>query len=63
MKQIHTDAAADGNASPASNDSMQVGADKVRRRLSSIFQRPIAGTPAPRLSSHGSNCQSPRAQR
>ena len=42
---IHIDAAAKGNASPASNASMQVGADSVRRRLSSIFQRPIAGTP------------------
>ena len=33
-----------GSANPASSDSMQAGADNVRRRLSSIFQRPIAGT-------------------
>ena len=72
MKPIHTDAAAGGKAKPASNESMRAGADTVRRRLSRIFQRPIAGTTprvrsvpvfGPRPDSHGSNCQSPRAQR
>ena len=71
-KPVHTDAAANGNAHPASKASTQAGADSVRRRLSSIFQRPIAGmalrvrsVPAtgPRPNIHGSNCQSPRAQR
>ena len=69
---IHTDAAANGNAKPANKASMPAGADSVRRRLSSIFQRPIAGMPwrvrsapavGPRPNIHGSNCQSPRAQR
>ena len=69
---VHTDAAANGNTNPASKANMQAGADNVRRRLSSILQRPIAGM-APRVRSvpatgprpkiHGSNCQSPRAQR
>ena len=40
------------------------GAESVRRRLSSIFQRPRNGTPAARRPTiHGRSCQSPRAQR
>ena len=57
---------------PASSARIAAGADSERRRLSNIFQRPIAGTkrallrapvPVARPSIHGSNCQSPRAQR
>ena len=53
--------------------SRQVIGDDVRRRLSTIFQRPLAGIIAdrfrasPRRTLHpriqGNNCQSPRAQR
>ncbi len=65
-------AAAPGGFHPANKANMHAGADSVRRRLSSIFHRPIAGigprsrsVPAvgPRPQTHGSNCQSPRAQR
>ncbi len=72
MKPIHTEATANGIVSPAIKASMQAGADNVRRRLSNIFQRPIAGMASrtrsappigPWPTSHGSNCQSPRAQR
>ena len=40
-------AASNGSAHPASKARTAMGADSVRRRLSSIFQRPIAGM-APR---------------
>ena len=40
------------------------GAERVRRKLSSIFQRPIMGNPLPRNPKiQGNNCQSPRAHR
>src|SRR4029450_8186182 len=38
-----------------------LGADRVRRRLSAIFQRPIRGIRAPRI--HGRSCQSPPGRR
>ena len=52
---------------PAKSVAIASGANKDRRKLSIIFQRPTAGIPppscrfAPKI--HGSNCQSPRAQR
>ena len=56
--------------SPHQRDE-DAGPESVRRRLSSIFQRPIAedcrapitrgGSRRPKI--HGSSCQSPRAQR
>src|ERR1700746_3226889 len=49
---IHTDAAANGNDNPPSKYHAQPGADSVRRRLSTIFQRPIAGTAGARPVSH-----------
>ena len=63
---------ANGSVHPAIKVINAAGADSVRRRLSSIFQRLIGGIGArirsplasrawPRI--HGSNCQSPRAQR
>ena len=73
MKPVQTAAArAAAASSPPAGPARTAGADSVRRRLSSIFQRPIAGiararrsAPAsrPRPKIHGSNCQSPRAQR
>jgi len=48
----------------SADDQCAAGAESVRRRLSNIFQRPMAGIrPLPRSNIHGSNCQSPRAQR
>ncbi len=61
-----------GNNIPASNASTQAGAVNVRRKLSSIFQRPIAGIASrfgssliagPRPNIQGRSCQSPRAHR
>ena len=63
---------ANGSVHPAIKVRKAAGADSVRRRLSSIFQRLIgeieARTRPPLVSRacpmiHGSNCQSPRAQR
>ena len=59
-----------GSSQPATRVSKAAGADRVRRRLSSIFQRPTSGiqvgrgrrADAPR-SIQGRSCQSPRAQR
>ena len=71
--RVHTSAASNGSAQPASNARTQVRGVTDRRRLSTIFQRPLAGIFAgmcrvfprsalqPRI--QGSNCQSPRAQR
>ena len=63
---------ANGSVQPAIKVRKAAGANSVRRRLSSIFHRPIRGIGAriaiaaasracPMI--HGSNCQSPRAQR
>ena len=61
-----------GKVQPASNARTAAGAESVRRRLSSIFQRPTAGRTldveppdrnGPRPKIQGSNCQSPRAHR
>ena len=53
---------------PANMAKTRDGADSVRLRLSSIFQRPMAGTlplvplgPSPKT--QGNSCQSPRSQR
>ena len=56
---------------PASSVANVAGARRLRRRLSSIFQRPIerdraadvasGARPGPRI--QGSSCQSPRTQR
>ena len=70
-KPVQTSAAGRGSVHPASSATMTAGEDRVRRRLSNIFHQPIAGTglalscarPLTRPSSHGSSCQSPRAQR
>jgi hypothetical protein len=69
-KPVQT-SAPDGAVHAATSASTEAGAETDRRRLSSIFQRPMAGTsarsarlrrgPEPRI--HGSNCQSPRVQR
>ena len=69
---VHRPAETDGSVHAATSVATASGADRVRRRLSSIFQRAIAGIavrsrrPAsscarPRI--HGRSCQSPRAQR
>ncbi len=61
--------AAGGSAQPAISASTVTGADSVRRRLSSIFQRPssVAAAGLPLLAggwnSQPRSCQSPRAQR
>ena len=71
-KPVQTSAAGSGRVHPASSATNAAGADKVRRRLSNIFQKPIAVTaleascvrlPFTRPSIQGSSCQSPRAQR
>ncbi len=67
---VQASAAFSGSNHPATSARTLAGADSVRRRLSSIFHSPISGSeslpgpaasPRPRI--HGSNCQSPRAQR
>ena len=71
-KTVQTSAAGSGSVQPASSATIAAGGDNVRRRLSNIFQRPIAGRllrsarspcPCTRPRIHGSSCQSPRAQR
>jgi hypothetical protein len=60
------------NSQPATIVKNAAGDDKLRRRLSSIFHRPIAGIATGRrrfdrgwrpLKIQGKSCQSPRAQR
>src|SRR5271157_1052185 len=72
MKRAHTEGEADGNRQAATSTHIAVGADEERRRLSSIFQRPIkvmpGESPLPaatvqRPKIQGSSCQSPRTQR
>jgi len=71
-KTVQRTAASNGNVHPASKARTAAGADSVRRRLSIIFQRPIAGMAPPailvavvgaRPKIHGTSCQSPLAQR
>src|SRR5580658_9464838 len=71
-KRVHIQGDTCGTSHPVIMTSSMNGAESVRRRLSSIFQRLIAGIEILRRSSfdrpprpkiHGSNCQSPRAQR
>ena len=64
--RVQTVATAGGISQPAKSVVIASGANKDRRKLSIIFQRPTTGMPplrrcAPKI--HGSNCQSPRAQR
>jgi hypothetical protein len=67
-------AAVAGSVKPATSAARLAGADSERRRLSSIFHRPMSGIrPCPRLcvaapaslrpKIQGSSCQSPRTQR
>ena len=71
--EVQTSAGWIGRVQPSAKATTAVGAERVRRRLSIIFQRPIRGSspltlgapsplPAkPRI--QGRSCQSPRAQR
>ena len=68
--RVQLSAAGSGSSQPANSAMTMAGAESVRRRLSSIFQRPSSGSDlrprrvaSPRPKIHGSNCQSPRAQR
>ena len=58
---LHTAGDPPGTSQATSSVSTAARAESVRRRLSSIFQRPITGTRRPRI--HGRSCQSPRPQR
>ena len=66
-KAVHTEAVPSEVPQPANNAIMLDGAVRLRRRLSSIFQRPVTGTevrffpPGPKI--QGKSCQSPRAHR
>ena len=60
----HMPCGALGNAHERTSSMSAAGADSVRRRLSNIFQRPMAEISRPcDPSIQGSSCQSPRAQR
>ena len=63
-KRVHTRARRPAASTRRGASGTSAGADNVRRRLSSIFQRPISRDPR-RVAAeiHGSSCQSPRAQR
>ena len=72
MKAVQRPVATDGSVQAAISVARVRGADRLRRRLSSIFQRampgmsfrrrvPVTSRAWPRI--HGSICQSPRAQR
>ena len=61
MNALHTAGEVPGTTHATRSVRKAVGADMVRRRLSSIFQRPIIGRRVRRM--YGSSCQSPRAQR
>ncbi len=74
MKAHHCMAAPAGRVQPATSAARLAGADSERRRLSSIFHKPINGMrawPRPCVAAptsrrpkiHGNNCQSPRTQR
>ena len=43
MNRVHTQGEASGRSHPATKVRNAAGADKVRRRLSRIFQRPMMG--------------------
>ena len=60
----HTNCGERGNAQDKTSTSSAAGAESVRRKLSNIFQRPIAVISRPRDPNiQGRSCQSPRAQR
>src|SRR5437667_2853316 len=63
-KAVHTPGEPVVSAQPATSMRKAAGADSVRRRLSSIFQRPINGMAACDLRGmiHGRSCQSPRSE-
>ena len=61
MNALHIAGDVPGRVHATTRVRKAAGADSVRRRLSSIFQRPITGIPLRRI--HGSSCQSPRAHR
>ena len=72
MNVVHTTAARNGSVHPTSNAATAAGAERVRRRLSTIFHRPITGirlleglraAASRRPKIQGRSCQSPRAQR
>src|SRR6266571_9480433 len=56
-KRVHVAGEVPRMAHAPVNVRKALGADRERRRLSAIFQRPISGTRARRI--HGSSCQSP----
>ena len=66
---VHTRAELPGSVQPATRVSQVAGAERVRRRLSIIFHRPMRGIrvrrapAAPPAMIQGSSCQSPRAHR
>ena len=69
---VHIHGEITGTSHPTTKVRNMQGAERVRRRLSSIFQRLIAGIfmflrssldKPPRPKIQGSSCQSPRAQR
>ena len=67
-KAVHCDAADKGKiVQPAISARTHIGAVRLRRRLSSILNRPVIGTaamgPRPKPNIHCNSCQSPRAQR
>src|SRR5208283_5784117 len=57
MNRVHTEGEADGNMQAATSTNNAVGADKERRRLSSIFQRPITGMPCERPLPDAARCR------
>src|SRR5580698_5273628 len=72
MNRVHIQGEIPGTNQLTTSVRNMQGAERVRRKLSSIFQRLIAGififllsslgkSPCPKI--HGISCQSPRAQR
>jgi hypothetical protein len=60
-KDVHSRGETAGRVQPATRERNAAGGDSVLLRLSSIFQRPMKGTPRPKI--QGRSCQSPRAHR
>ena len=58
-----TASAGGSSAGAATSPATNAIGDSVRRRLSSIFQRPRRLMPERRRTIHGNSCQSPRAHR
>ena len=62
--RTHTLHGTAGTSQAADSSISIAGAERERRRLSIIFQRPMRGMSAPRFPKiQGRSCQSPRAQR